>query len=67
VLVANYEKHGKPNYIGPNVLLEMAVGFYLNKPIFILNDIPDSSPLIDEILGFEPLRLKGDVKKLVDI
>jgi len=67
VLVANYEKHGKPNYIGPNVLMEMAVGFYLNKPIFILNDIPDSSPLIDEILGLEPLRLKGDIKKLVDI
>src|SRR5437763_1168720 len=25
ILVLNYEKHGKQNYIGPNVLMEMAL------------------------------------------
>ncbi|MFZ2126149.1 MAG: hypothetical protein WAV04_01420 [Candidatus Microsaccharimonas sp.] len=64
ILVMNYEKHGKTNYIGPNVLMEMAVSFYLGKPIYVLNDQPEDSPLIDEILGLEPIFLKGDITKL---
>ena len=64
VLVMNYEKHGKQNYIGPNVLMEMAVGFYLKKPLYVLNDCPTDSPLIDEILGLEPIFLKGDIKQI---
>ncbi len=64
ILVINYEKHGNANYIGPNVLMEMAVAFYLKKPIFILNDQPADSPLIDEILGLEPIFLKGNISKL---
>jgi hypothetical protein len=64
ILVMNYEKHGKKNYIGPNVLMEMSTAFYLNKPIYILNDKPDDSPLIDEILGLEPIFLHGDLTKL---
>lgn len=62
VLVTNYEKHGKANYIGPNVLMEMAIAFYLNKPIYVLNGTPEDSPLIDEILGLEPIFLNGDTK-----
>lgn len=64
ILVANYEKHGKQNYIGPNVLMEMAAAFFVKKPIYILNEQPDDSPLIDEILGLEPVFLKGDIQKL---
>lgn len=64
ILVMNYEKHGKANYIGPNVLMEMAVSFYLNKPIYVLNDKPEDSPLLDEILGLEPVFLKGDITKM---
>ncbi|MBL8121299.1 hypothetical protein JNM87_00930 [Candidatus Saccharibacteria bacterium] len=67
VLVTNYEKHGKQNYIGPNVLMEMSTAFFLNKPVYILNDVPTDSPLIDEILGLEPVFLKGDVEKLKDL
>jgi len=67
VLVTNYEKHGKQNYIGPNVLIEMAIAFYLNKPIYILNDQPDDSPLIDEILGLEPIFLRGNIQKLKEL
>jgi len=64
ILVMNYEKHSKANYIGPNVLMEMAVAFYLNKPIYVLNDKPEDSPLIDEILGLEPVFLNGDITKI---
>lgn len=64
VLVANYTKHGKPNYIGPNVLMEMAVAFHLQKPIYVLNECPDDSPLVDEILGLEPTFLAGNLAVL---
>lgn len=64
ILVINYEKHGKANYIGPNVLMEMAVAFHLKKPIYVLNGQPEDSPLIDEILGLEPIFLNGEVSKL---
>lgn len=64
VLVMNFEKHGKPNYIGPNVLMEMAVAFYLHKPIYVLHDTPKDSPLLDEILGLEPIFLRGDLSNL---
>ena len=64
ILVMNYEKHGKENYIGPNVLMEMAIAFYLSKPIYILNGQPENSPLIDEILGLEPIFLNGDINQL---
>lgn len=64
ILVTNYEKHGKANYIGPNVLMEMAVAFHLGKRIYVLNECPMDSPLVDEILGLEPVFLKGDIAKL---
>lgn len=64
ILVMNYEKHGKANYIGPNVLMEMAVAFHLKKPIYVLNGQPEDSPLIDEILGIEPTFLHGDINRL---
>lgn len=67
ILVANYDKHGQANYIGPNVLMEMAVAFYLHKPVYILNDIPEQSLLLDEILGLEPAFLKGDTDSLSNL
>ncbi|MCA9332390.1 hypothetical protein KDA00_00790 [Candidatus Saccharibacteria bacterium] len=64
VLVLNYEKHGKQNYIGGNVLMEMALAFWLNKPIYILNEIPEDSPFVEEIKGFEPTVLNGELGKI---
>lgn len=64
ILVANYEKNGKQNYIGGNVLMEMTVAFYLRKPIFILYAAPQDSPLIDEIMGMRPTFLHGDITTL---
>lgn len=67
VLVANFTKNGKENYIGGNVLMEMTVGFYLKKPIIILNSAPTYSQLIDEIMGMEPIFLDGKLDRLEEL
>lgn len=64
ILVLNYEKHGKQNYIGGNVLMEMSLAFYLNIPIFIINEIPEDSAFEEEIKGFEPVVLHGKIDDL---
>jgi hypothetical protein len=65
ILVLNYEKHGQQNYIGGNVLMEMSLAFYLHKPIFILNDIPEDSPFEEEIKGMGPIALHGNAEMLL--
>lgn len=64
VLILNYEKHGTANYIGGNVLMEMAIAFYLGKPIYVLNDIPAESPFLEEIIGLGSIPLHGDLQAL---
>lgn len=66
-LVLNYEKHGKPNYIGANVLMEMALAFYLKKPLFILNDLPEDSPFEEELKGMTPTLLHGRLEGLPEL
>jgi len=65
ILVLNYEKHGIPNYIGGNVLMEMGLAFYLAKPIYILNEIPQKSIFLEEILGVVPIVLHGKLDELI--
>ena len=65
VLVINDEKHGQSNYIGANVLLEMGLAWYQNKPIYILDDLPASSPFEEEIKGFMPIVLHTDLTPLI--
>ncbi|MDB5170007.1 MAG: hypothetical protein JWN82_403 [Candidatus Saccharibacteria bacterium] len=64
VLIVNNEKHGVANYIGGNVLMEMALAFYQNKPIYLLNDIPSESAFEEEIIGLGSVPLGGDIQKL---
>ena len=64
ILVLNYEKRGKQNYIGGNVLMEMCLAFYHHKPIFVINDMPEDSPFAEEILGMQPTFLHGKVADL---
>lgn len=64
ILVLNYEKHGVENYIGGNVLMEMAIAFYLSKPVFILNDIPEESSFLEEIIGLNTIVLHGKAENL---
>jgi hypothetical protein len=55
-----------PNYIGGNVLMEMAVAFYLDKPIFLFNEIPKNSTFLEEIKGIEPVVLHGKIENLLN-
>ena len=66
MLVINNEKHGQTNYIGGNVLMEMALAFHLGKPIYIYNDIPDKSPFLEEIIAMEAIPLHGELSVMVE-
>jgi len=65
ILVLNYEKHSVQNYIGGNVLMEMALAFYMNKPIFLMNEVPEESSFTEEIIGLGPIVLHGKLESLV--
>ena len=64
VLILNYKKNGKDGYIGGAVLMEMALAFYLKKPIYILNGIDESSSFKEEILGMSPKIINGNLSKI---
>ena len=64
ILVLNYEKHGVQNYIGGNVLMEMSLAFWLNKPVFIINEVPEESVFEEEIRGMQPILLHGEAGAL---
>lgn len=65
VLVLNYTKNGIPNYIGGATFLEMYDAFRLGKKIYMMNEIPDLI-LKDEIIGFNPSIINGDLSKIKD-
>ena len=64
ILVLNYKKNGKNGYIGGAVLMEMAIAFYLKKPIYILNPIDESSKYKEELYGMFPKIINGDLSKI---
>ena len=60
--MVNEAKGGIKNYIGPNSFAEIAFGFYFHKQVYLLNDI--YLPYQDELLGWDVIPLKGDLKKI---
>lgn len=60
ILVVNYPKHGYEGYIGGNVLMEMGLGLYLRKPIFMLSQIDPKLPLRDEVYALHPTVIEGN-------
>lgn len=64
ILVVNEKKKGVKNYIGGNVLMEMALAFHAHKPIFILNEVPEGSATEEEVRGMLPVLLHGKVEDL---
>ena len=64
VLVLNFDKETEngvlKNYIGGATFLELYDAIRLNKKIFLYNDIPEGI-LFDEIQGFNPLVINGDI------
>ena len=67
VLVLNFDKITNEkidkNYIGGATFLEIYDAFRLNKKIYLYNDIPEGM-LYDEIQGFAPIIINGDLSKL---
>lgn len=67
VLVLNLDKTTnekiEKNYIGGATFLEIYDAFRLNKKIYLYNDIPKGM-LYDEIQGFAPIIINGDLLKI---
>lgn len=66
ILVVNDEKHGVPNYIGGNVLMEMALAFHMHKPIFVFNGLPANTPFDEELRGLLPVVLHGTISNFME-
>ncbi len=62
ILVMNYTKNGKENYIGTNSLMEIGIAFLLNKRIFLLNPSPEYAK--HEIDAIEAIVLDGNLGKI---
>lgn len=59
LLILNYTHREIENYVGGNSFLEMCIAFYLHKPIFLLNDIPENMHYTEEIKSFYPIIIKN--------
>ena len=64
ILVLNYDKKGIVNYLGGNTLMEMALAFYLKKPIYMLNEVSSELLYKQEVMGMKPILLNGDLSKI---
>ena len=65
VLVCNYTKNNIENYIGANTFIEMAYAYYLNKPVFLLNELPDMPYIDDELATINLTVISGDLNKIM--
>ena len=63
ILVLNYSKEKKENYVGASTFLEMYEAFMNNKKIYMINGYPENM-LLDEIKGFNPLIIGEDLTKI---
>jgi len=54
LLILNYTHRNIENYIGGNSFIEMCIAFYLKKPIYLLNDIPEDMYYTEEIKALFP-------------
>ncbi len=63
VLVLNFRKDNMEGYIGGATFLEMYDAFRAKKKIYLYNDITDGM-LSDEIKGFSPIVINGDLTKI---
>lgn len=64
VLVLNLERHGIPNYIGGNTLMEIGFAHVLNQKIFLYNPIPEIPYYKSEIEAMKPVIINGDLTRI---
>ena len=62
ILIVNESNNGIDNYIGPNSFAEIALAFYFNKNVYLLNNIYDIYK--DELIGWKVKCFDGDLSKL---
>ena len=63
ILVTNYDKNNISGYIGGNTLIECGIALYLEKNIFLLNNIPKMD-YEEELRAMGVTVLNGDFSKL---
>jgi hypothetical protein len=63
-LVVNDQKYDVDGYIGPNVLMELAIAYYLHKQIYVLNDVNPNNSTYEEVMGMGVISLHGDLTNL---
>ena len=63
ILVANFPKRGRRNYIGPNAFAEIAIAFDARKSIYLLSGIDPA--LKDELLAWGAIPLHGKLDALI--
>jgi len=63
ILVANYNKDGKENYIGANTFMEISFAYLLGKKIYIVNELPQQANT-EEIEAMMPIVLSCDISQL---
>lgn len=63
-LVMNFPKKGIDGYLGASVLMELGLAYYLNKKIYLLQDIDKSQSYALEIAIIQPTILNGDLSKI---
>lgn len=67
LLILNFSHRGIENYIGGNSFMEMVIAFFLKKPIYLLNDIPEEMTYTEEIKSLYPVvvhSLSNFLKKI---
>ncbi|MBR5027150.1 hypothetical protein IKX64_00975 [Candidatus Saccharibacteria bacterium] len=60
----NYDKNNTRGYVGGAALIELYIAHREHKKIYIENDVYPG-PMYDEIMGFGPTFVHGDLKKIV--
>lgn len=61
ILVLNLERHGIPNYIGGNSLMEMGFAHVLGQKIYLYHPIPDMPSCKSEIEAMKPVVINEDI------
>lgn len=64
MLVVNLEKNDIKGYMGANVLMDIAVAYYLNKKVFLLHPVDKEQKYALEIAIIDPIVINGDLSKI---
>ena len=65
LFVCNLNKNNIDGYLGTSMLMEIALAYYLNKKIYLLNDFDKNQGYALEVSIINPVVLNGDFKKII--